>query len=83
MSVQLARKPETASAGDALIAEVRRRLQERFGDTSGSSAPTAGPSLELSETHRIGRIVSIEGAKLVVMIEIEDPKAQVDLSHSL
>ena len=83
MSAQLARKPETASAGDALIAEVRRRLQERFGDTSGSSAPTAGPSLELSEAHRIGRIVSIEGAKLVVMIEIEDPKAQVELSHSL
>ncbi|HZF35729.1 MAG TPA: DUF87 domain-containing protein [Candidatus Angelobacter sp.] len=83
MSVQLARKAETASAGDALIAEVRRRLQERFGDTGGPSAPTAGPSLELSEAHRIGRIVSIEGAKLVVMIEIEDPKAQLDLSNSL
>ncbi len=83
MSAQLARKQETASAGDALIAEVRRRLQERFGDMGGASGSTASPSVELSEAHRIGRIVSIEGAKLVVMIEIEDPKAQLDLSHSL
>jgi uncharacterized protein len=93
MSAQLARKPETTSAGDALIAEMRRRLQERFGGagsgsgSSGSStaalAAAAGPSLELSPNHLIGRIVAIEGAKLVVMIEIEDVKAQLDMSDSL
>ena len=75
MSAVPLRKPETASAGDALIAEVRRRLQERFGDAGSSGGAKAGPSLELSDAHRIGRIVSIEGTKLVVMIEIEDVKA--------
>ena len=82
MSAQLGRKLEVVSAGDALIAEVRRRLQERFGGDD-AAAPGGSPSLELSEAHRIGRIVSIEGTKLVVMIEIEDVKAQLDLSHSL
>ena len=79
MSAVPLRKPETTSAGDALIAEVRRRLQERFGDAGAASGQKSSPSLELSETHRIGRIVSIEGTKLVVMIEIEDVKAQLDL----
>src|SRR5262249_9072889 len=92
MAAQLARKPETTSAGDALIAEMRRRLQERFGGGGGggaaggngaASARAAGPSLELSPDHLIGRIVSIEGAKLVVMIEIDDVKAQLDMSTSL
>jgi hypothetical protein len=83
MSAIPLRKAETVSAGDALIAEVRRRLQERFGDVGSGSGQAASPSLELSDTHRIGRIVSIEGTKLVVMIEIEDAKAQVELSHSL
>src|SRR5262249_210361 len=77
------RKPGTTSAGGALIAEVRRRLQEKFGDIGSASGQATSPSLELLDTHRIGRIVSIEGTKLVVMIEIEDAKAQVDLSHSL
>lgn len=82
-AVQLVRSAEAKSAGDALIAEVRRRLQERFGDATGVSGSAASPSLELSAEHRIGRIVSIEGTKLVVMIEIDDPKAQLDLSTSL
>jgi hypothetical protein len=83
------------SSGDALIAEMRRRLRERFGDSgatpvpltgaspSAASTPVSAPSLDLSPEHCIGRIVSIEGAKLVVMIEIEDPKAQIELSTSL
>jgi hypothetical protein len=90
MSAQPARTPEAVAAGDALIAEVRRRLQERFGGAAASTgngvaalAQAAGPSLDLSPQHRIGRIVAIEGAKLVVKIEIEDPKAQLDLSTSL
>jgi len=83
VSAQLARVAEKTSAGDALIAEVRRRLLERFGSDGSQSAQGSSPSLELSPDHRIGRIVSIEGTKLVVMIEIDDPKAQLDLSTSL
>lgn len=81
MSIEPLQAEIDSETGDSLVQTLRRRLENRLTSALDRILPEPVPSADVNGP--IGRVVSIDGAKVVAMLDVPNPERELELSSSL